>query len=54
MNDAVRIRDLKMRQTQTLGDFDSFDSFVVHGTGAHFDELVTLDTQIQYACAFDG
>ena len=43
-----------MSQTQTLGNFDSFDRFVVYGTGALFDELVTFDTQIQYACAFDG
>jgi hypothetical protein len=47
MNDAVRIRDQTMRQTQTLGNLDSFDRFVVHGTGALFDELVTFDTEIQ-------
>lgn len=54
MNDAVRIRDQKMRRTQTFGNFYPFDRFIIHGTSARFDELVAFNAQIQYACAFDG
>lgn len=44
----------KWRRTQTFGNFDPFDRFIVHGTSARLDELVTFDTKIQYVCALDG